>query len=365
MAPRLEVERLTKRFGAVVALDDVSLSVAPGESVVVLGPSGCGKTTLLRLIAGLESPTAGDLRIDGRSAEPLAPHERHVGFVFQDPALYPHLTVFENLAFGLRLRRGARADIERQVTSAAEWLGLTELLARRPAELSGGERQRVAIGRAVVREPALLLLDEPLTHLDAPLRASLRDELRRLQRRLGLAMLYVTHDQEDALVCADRLVILNRGRVQQSDVPRVVYDRPANRFVAEFFGTTRINFIEARFAPSELGGQVVLGERRWPLPPVCAPSLGAEAPVLLGVRPEDVRATEPTDPAARLVGRPVAWQDRGRKSLVTIETGTATWRVFSSREDSSPATDLVGLTWQWECCHWFDVGGPGQALPRK
>src|SRR5262245_34433799 len=242
--------------GGVEALRDLTLTVADGELVVLVGPSGCGKTTTLRLIAGLETPTRGTLRIGGRVVNDLPPRERDVAMVFQRPALYPHLSVRDNLAFGLRMRRGGfpllgwnrRADevVRDRVARAARMLELDDVLDRLPGQLSGGQQQRVALGRAVVREPAAFLLDEPLSNLDARLRTEMRRELHLLHRRLRATMIYVTHDQTGALPPGDRLVVLHRGVAQQADAPLAVYERPANRFVAGFIGWPPMNFMDGQ-----------------------------------------------------------------------------------------------------------------------
>ena len=239
-------EGVRKDFGATTVVHDFDLQLADGELVVLVGGSGSGKSTTLRMLAGLEEVSAGVIRIGDRDVTSLAPRDRDVAMVFQDYALYPHLTARENIALGLRLRKVAPAEIQRRVSWAADVLGLGALMDRRPKQLSGGQRQRVAMGRAMVREPAVFLFDEPLSNLDAQLRGQMRGEIARLQRRLGTTTLYVTHDQVEAMTLADRLVILDAGRVQQIGAPLEVYQRPANRFVAGFIGTPPMNFVEGR-----------------------------------------------------------------------------------------------------------------------
>ena len=245
---RVELEQLTKVFrgpkGALVsALKGVDLAVDEGEMLVLVGPSGCGKTTLLRLVAGFEEPTAGTVRINGKTMNGISPGKRDVAMVFQSPALYPHLPAYENIAFGLKLRGVTKREREARVNETAEWLGLTECLNRRPMELSGGERQRVALGRAIVRRPKVILLDEPLSNLDVPLRTRMRLDLARLQQRLGITMIYVTHDQTEALALGSRLSVMRSGAIQQAGRAREVYGTPLNRFVAEFLGTPPMNFL--------------------------------------------------------------------------------------------------------------------------
>jgi multiple sugar transport system ATP-binding protein len=232
----------------IVALDAVDLTIPEGERMVVLGPSGSGKTTLLRLIAGLETPDTGTISIGGRDMDGVPPHRRDVAMVFQNPALYPHLSVFENLVFGLKARRIAPDERRRRVHAVAGMLGLERLLDRRPAELSGGESQRVALGRAVAREPRVLLLDEPFGNLDDPLRAALRGELVELHRRFGSTVVHVTHDQSEALSLGQRLAVLHQGRLMQVDTPREIYDRPAHRFVASFIGSPGMNILPCEVA---------------------------------------------------------------------------------------------------------------------
>jgi len=257
-------EGVRKDFGPTTVVHDFDLQVADGELVVLVGGSGSGKSTTLRMLAGLEDVSAGVVRIGGRDVTALPPRDRDVAMVFQDYALYPHLTARDNIALGLRLRKIPPAEIDRRVGWAADVLGLGALMDRKPKQLSGGQRQRVAMGRAMVREPAVFLFDEPLSNLDAQLRGQMRGEIARLQRRLGTTTLYVTHDQVEAMTLADRLVILDGGRVQQIGAPLQVYQRPANRFVAGFIGTPPMNFIEGALGP------IAAGVGAW------------------GIRPEDV-----------------------------------------------------------------------------
>jgi ABC-type sugar transport system ATPase subunit len=246
----IELTNLSKSFGrGVPALHPLDLSIPAGELLVVLGPSGSGKTTLLRLIAGLELPTSGSVLLGDVDATILPAHRRDVAMVFQHPALYPHLSVFDNIGFGLRARGVPRSQLRSEVKTIAGILELDQLLGRRPAELSGGERQRVAIGRALVRRPRVVLLDEPFSNLDAPLRAGLREQVVDLQRRFGTTLIHVTHDQAEALVMGHRLAVFDGGRLQQTGVPRAIYERPANRFVATFVGSPPINIVPCQIEP--------------------------------------------------------------------------------------------------------------------
>jgi multiple sugar transport system ATP-binding protein len=275
------------------AVDRVSLEIGDGEFMVLVGPSGCGKSTLLRLVAGIEEPTAGCVHIGEREVTRLAPRKRDIAMVFQNYALYPHLTVRGNLGFGLRLRRVDKAAREHRVTEVAEVLGLTELLDRRPGALSGGQRQRVAMGRAIVREPAAFLMDEPLSNLDAKLRVSMRAQLTKLHERLGVTTVYVTHDQVEAMTLGTRVAVLRDGLLQQCDSPQELFHRPANLFVAAFIGSPAMNLVEADVDGDEVG----FGGHRLALP-AGSPLRGRRDRVILGVRPTDFEAAGPaTDPA--------------------------------------------------------------------
>jgi ABC-type sugar transport system ATPase subunit len=284
----LTIDKLEKRFGDRVAVSIDSLSVSQGEFFAFVGPSGCGKSTTLNLIAGLEEPTSGSIRLRERLLNDLPPRERDVAFVFQSYALYPHRTVLQNIAFPLQVAHVPRARIEQRVREVAGILGIESLLEKRPAQLSGGERQRVALGRAMVRQPQLFLFDEPLSNLDAPLRAQMRKELKRLHQRMGTTFLYVTHDQEEALSLADRIAVMRNGRIQQCAQPRELYDSPANRFVASFFGSPPMNFIEATIDPSGDGHQLRVRNRQLALPDGMKLPSGTES-VTLGIRPEHLR----------------------------------------------------------------------------
>jgi multiple sugar transport system ATP-binding protein len=277
---------VSKQFGSVIAVDDLNLEVADGEFLVLVGPSGCGKTTALRIIAGLEDPSTGQVYVGDRDVTDVAPKDRDIAMVFQDYALYPHMSVHDNLAFSLQMRRVARPEVTRRVTSVAELLGLGDLLPRKPGQLSGGQRQRVALGRAIIREPQVFLMDEPLSNLDAKLRVSMRAELSRLHRRLEATIIFVTHDQVEAMTMARRIAVLHEGRLQQVDSPQNLYDRPSNLFVAGFIGSPAINALPARYEDGAFvadGFRIPVGERS--AAAVAAPAEG----LVLGVRPEDMR----------------------------------------------------------------------------
>jgi multiple sugar transport system ATP-binding protein len=288
----IRLDAVRKEFrGGVRAVDDVSLEIADGEFMVLVGPSGCGKSTLLRLIAGLEEASGGTISIGGRDVTDAAPRARDIAMVFQSYALYPHMTVRQNLGYGLKVRKTPKADAARRVAEVAKVLRLEELLDRRPGQLSGGQRQRVAMGRAVVREPAAFLMDEPLSNLDAKLRVSMRAELASLHARLGATTVYVTHDQVEAMTLGQRVAVMRDGRIQQVDTPQALYRRPQNLFVAAFIGSPAMNLVEATVD----GGRVAFGGNRIPLD-AAAPPL-TEGPVILGIRPESFEDATFADPA--------------------------------------------------------------------
>ncbi|HEY3766624.1 MAG TPA: sn-glycerol-3-phosphate ABC transporter ATP-binding protein UgpC [Gaiellales bacterium] len=278
---RIVLQEVTKRFKDVRAVDGVSMEIADGEFMVLVGPSGCGKTTLLRIIAGLEELTDGEVIIGDRIVTDLAPKHRDIAMVFQNYALYPHMTVAQNIAIGLKLRKRPKADVEQRVAEAARVLGLEPLLARKPSELSGGQRQRVAMGRAMVREPQAFLMDEPLSNLDAKLRVQMRAELARLRDQLGTTTVYVTHDQVEAMTLGDRVAVMKDGVVQQLDTPHNLYAHPANMFVAAFIGSPSMNLFEA----SVVGEQIVFGGHRLPLSG--GRLHGHSGTVVVGIRPSD------------------------------------------------------------------------------
>jgi multiple sugar transport system ATP-binding protein len=287
----VRLDRVTKRFpgAATAAVEGISLTVSDGEFMVLLGPSGCGKSTTLRMVAGLESMTSGTIEIDGRVVNDVAARDRDIAMVFQSYALYPHMTVYDNLAFGLRRRGIPRAEIERRVREAARVLGLSELLTRKPYALSGGQRQRVAVGRAIVRDPKVFLFDEPLSNLDASLRVTTRNELIKLHQRLRATMIYVTHDQIEAMTMGHRICIMNQGRVVQIGRPLDVYLNPANTFVARFLGNPAMNLIPATVAAADGDVTVRLAGLRVPVAPASRAGLYRHngRTVLLGIRPED------------------------------------------------------------------------------
>ncbi|HWX09334.1 MAG TPA: sn-glycerol-3-phosphate ABC transporter ATP-binding protein UgpC [Gaiellaceae bacterium] len=286
------LEHMRKEFaGGVTAVDDVSLEIASGEFLVLVGPSGCGKSTLLRMIAGLEEVTDGSISIGDRDVTDLPPRQRDIAMVFQTYALYPHMTVRENLGYGLKVRKTPKGDVGKRVDEVAEMLGLEKLLGRRPAALSGGQRQRVAMGRAIVREPKAFLMDEPLSNLDAKLRVSMRAQLSSLHVRLGTTTIYVTHDQVEAMTLGERVAVMRDGRILQVDTPQELYNRPLNLYVAAFIGSPAMNLVEASLAD----GAVEFGGLKIPLP-ASNRLAGAPSRVVVGIRPEAFEDAALADP---------------------------------------------------------------------
>ena len=288
----VRLSTLSKRFGQTEAVKSVDLEVKDHEFLVLVGPSGCGKTTVLRMIAGLEEPSSGDIYIGDRRVNDLSPKERDIAMVFQNYALYPHMSVEDNMAFSLRLSKLPRDEISRRIDEAAQMLGIGELLDRRPGQLSGGQRQRVALGRAVVREPAVFLMDEPLSNLDAKLRIQTRAELIKLHRRLAITTVYVTHDQIEAMTMGDRIAVMRHGEVQQCDTPQQIFDHPTNRFVAGFIGSPAMNFIDAQLVAAD-GAMLVEAEGlQVRLPDDMARTEGVAEregePIVFGIRPTDL-----------------------------------------------------------------------------
>jgi multiple sugar transport system ATP-binding protein len=321
---QIELVHLSKVYGNdVTAVRDLNLAVAEGEFMVLVGPSGCGKTTALRMIAGLEEITSGEIRIGGKVVNDLAPRDRDIAMVFQNYALYPHKSVYENLAFGLRMRKVPKAEQKQRVEEIARILGLGDMLQRRPAQLSGGQRQRVAMGRAIVREPKAFLMDEPLSNLDAKLRVQMRAEIARIQQALKVTTVYVTHDQVEAMTMGHRVAVMRDGELQQVDTPQRLYDAPANLFVASFVGSPPMNLFEA--VVERDNGRLVckVGDTELELPADVdaeRPSLAKYAGrrVAVGIRPEDVREASGWD-GARLRGRILLVESLGSEQLVHIE----------------------------------------------
>jgi ABC-type sugar transport system ATPase subunit len=329
----------------------LDLEIPAGAMVVLVGPSGCGKSTTLRMVAGLEEPTSGTIRIAGRDVTELPPAERDIAMVFQSYALYPHMTVFENMAFGLRIGKLPDAEITRRVEAAAANLGLTEFLARRPKALSGGQRQRVAIGRAVVRQPKVFLFDEPLSNLDAKLRGDMRREIARIHRESKATAMYVTHDQIEAMTLADRIVVLKDGVVQQIGTPVEIYERPANRFVAGFFGTPTMNFLAAK-----LGDRVARGpgfEIPLPQAPALRPAAAASDGIVVGIRPERLSLARRGD-AIALAGEVAMREMLGAEVVLHVESAAGPLTVRADAGASPRPGDTVQVWLDPQSIHLFD-----------
>jgi multiple sugar transport system ATP-binding protein len=352
----LVLDSVGKRYGAVEVIQSLSLQVQAGEFLVFLGPSGCGKTSLLRMVAGLESVSSGRILIQGEDVTHRAPGQRNLAMVFQHYALYPHMTVRENLAFGLQNVGLARDAIDRRIAEAARMLELDTLLARKPEQLSGGQRQRVAIGRAVVKEPGLFLFDEPLSNLDAALRGRTRIELAGLHRRLGATMVFVTHDQLEAMTLATRIVVMNKGAIEQVDTPAAIYSRPATRFVAGFIGTPAMNFVPARitaaagdFANVQLADGTPLQTR---VPTV---GLDLQGSLELGVRPEHLQLTD--DKHAALRGTVELVEFLGERTLAHVKLADGTVLTTTAGAVQPRLGDAVNVALDLREAHLFDAAG--------
>jgi sn-glycerol 3-phosphate transport system ATP-binding protein len=334
----VRLEGITKSWGQEPAVDRVSFTAEAGSLVVLLGPSGCGKSTTLRLIAGLEAPDSGMIEIAGRDVTREPPARRGTAMVFQSYALFPHLTVAENIVFGLRVRRVQKEEREQRLKRAAEVLGLEGLLSRKPSQLSGGQQQRVALGRAIVAQTPVCLMDEPLSNLDAQLRAEMRREIRALQRRLGITMLYVTHDQVEAMTMADRVILMRAGRIEQNGSPASLYERPETIFTARFIGSPPMNVIPAAL----LQGQTALT--------ASAPKGRSLTLLALGVRPETVRIGQTGLPATV-----VAAEYLGADTQVETRVGKETLIVRVGGRVAAGPGDTLNLTWPSADAHWFDL----------
>jgi len=346
----VELVDVEKRFGAFTALQRLNLTIADGEFLVLLGPSGCGKTTTMRMVAGLEEPTGGDILIGGNRINDALPKDRDVAMVFQNYGLYPHMTVAQNIGYPLKVRGVGGTEREGRIRQAAEKVELGPLLHRKPRELSGGQRQRVALARAIVRTPQVFLMDEPLSNLDAKLRVTMRAEIKHLQHELGVTTIYVTHDQIEAMTLAHRVAVMNGGRIQQLDTPEAIYDRPANLFVAGFIGSPPMNLIHGEMVGDRF--QTVGVALR------CPPS-GARGKVVLGVRPEDVSVAEAGQ--GHVQGTVYAVELTGEAILVTTTVGTERLIARAPRTWRGGVGAPIGLTVDTTRLHLFDEA-TGQRL---
>lgn len=361
----VELKGVTKRFGddGPVVVEDFNLVTKDGEFVVLVGPSGCGKTTTMRMIAGLEQNTGGEIRIEGTDVSGMAPKDRDIAMVFQSYALYPHMTVFGNMAFSLKLKKYSKADIKQRVEDAARVLGIEHLLDRKPRALSGGQRQRVALGRAIVRQPRVFLMDEPLSNLDAKLRVDMRAEIVKLHRKLGVTTFYVTHDQTEAMTMGQRIAVLRDGKIQQLDTPNNLYERPANRFVAGFIGTPSMNFMRA-CVPNE--GTALIGEGfRLATPARFGDALEQTRgrDVWVGIRPEHLHlhAGDASGLESALQGSVEVVEPLGAVTMIQVRVGD---NVLTAQIDSHEKVDMgddVVLTCAADKLYLFDAGSE-QAL---
>ncbi len=349
---------LNKKYDEVHAVKNVNLEIRDREFVVLVGPSGCGKTTTLRMVAGLEEISSGEISIDGRVVNDLAPMDRDIAMVFQNYALYPHMSVYDNMAFGLRMRKLDKPEIEQRVRRSAEILGIHALLERKPRQLSGGQRQRVALGRAIVRNPRVFLFDEPLSNLDAALRVQMRAELKRLHNRLETTAIYVTHDQVEAMTLGDRVVVMKDGVVQQEGEPLELYGRPVNRFVASFIGSPAMNFVEVAIMPANGGLWADATGLRIKIPSRKQAALQRHAGrrVVLGVRPEALRVASGADPAEYAFDTAVeVVEPLGNEILLDVRAGP---HAMVARVDPSTRLKVhesVRLAFDPERLHFFDT----------
>lgn len=346
----IEFRNVSKRYGETSAVEDLSLTINDGEFIVLLGPSGCGKTTTLRMLAGLESVSAGDIFIGSERVNDVPTQHRDLAMVFQSYALYPHMTIAENIGYPLRVRKVEKAQRAERVSRVAALLEIEALLERKPRQLSGGERQRVALARAIIREPRAYLMDEPLSNLDARLRVQMRGELKRLQHRLGTTTIYVTHDQAEAMTLASRVAVMNRGRLQQFDAPMALYNRPANRFVAEFVGSPSMNFIEGEIADS----MFVADSLKMKLTPAQVNRLSGKRRVIMGIRPEHVQVSKEPQEQALEAGVYVT-ELMGNETFVFLSLARKRLIARAPADFRADFEDKVWLRLVSEKAHFFDA----------
>ena len=352
--PDLELRGIAKKFGKVKALEDISLQVNHGEFAILLGPSGCGKSTLLRIIAGLEPQTQGEVLIEGKKVDDRSPRERDIAMVFQNYALYPHLEVHENLAFGLKMRKESREVIEARIQEAAQLLDIGDLLNRKPRELSGGQRQRVAMGRAIVRKPKLFLFDEPLSNLDARLRALMRVELKKLHQRLGTTMIYVTHDQTEAMTLGQKIVVMNQGRIQQVDTADRIYSAPSSPFVAGFIGSPSMNLLHGVLEKKGGVWFFQCGQLVFSLPPPKGPlSIHRSEQTVLGIRPEDIQLGKAMHTGTSLQGEIELVENLGSDRLIHVVAGNQRLVVRAPRSNPYNPRDTITLHLPYPHLHLF------------
>ena len=370
---KIDLESVTKRFGEFVAVQDFSMNIRDGEFVVLVGPSGCGKTTTLRMIAGLEDISSGTIYIDGERVNDMAPKDRDVAMVFQSYALYPHMSVFDNMAFSLKLRRFAepsgegtvrwqrlpRVEVDRRVRVAAKQLGIEDQLSKKPAQLSGGQRQRVALGRAIVRSPKAFLFDEPLSNLDAKLRVAMRAELAKLHQTLGSTMVYVTHDQAEAMTLGDRVVVMDKAVIQQVDEPQTLYDHPRNQFVAGFIGSPAMNFLDASVVAQDGGMFLDFGPFRLRVPEDLSshvrPHTGKT--FVFGIRPEDIYDrlfAQMMRPGSTVTARVEVKEPMGADLFLYLKAGELTIHARMGPSTKAEVGDTLDLYFDMGKMHLFE-----------
>lgn len=353
----LKLKNLNKTFGDVVAVNNVSFDVKDKEFVVLLGPSGCGKTTTLRCIAGLETPDSGEIYIGDTLVNDFAPKDRDVAMVFQSYALYPHMTVFDNMAFPLKMRKVPEVEREKMVKQTARLLRITSLLDRRPSQLSGGEAQRVALGRAIVRDPRVFLMDEPLSNLDAKLRIYMRAELKRLQKDLGVTTVYVTHDQVEAMSMSDTIVIMNQGELQQMGNAQEIFDHPANLFVAGFIGSPPMNLVDCTFIKKDDSYLLDAGSFEFSIPGGFSRAIKEKATsseLILGIRPEDIHINDARSPRTFIKGEVYLVEPLGSEIIVDLQLGDNLLKVKTSSSFVSPSNKKVWIGFSMEKIRLFD-----------
>ncbi len=355
----IRLENVSKQFGKVVAVDNLNLEIKDGEFIALLGPSGCGKTTTLLMIAGIYKPTTGKIYFDDQVVNDIPPKDRNIGMVFQSYALYPHMSVFDNIAFPLKLQRRPKNEIRERVVEVAKILGIEELLDRKPSQLSGGQQQRVALARALVKEPQVFLMDEPLSNLDAKLRIQMRAELKRIQRELGVTTIYVTHDQLEAMTMADRIAVMNRGVLQQYASPEELYNKPANIFVASFIGSVPINFLEGELIKSN--GTLKVETEYLPLDIMRKFQDGVDSlpygeKVVIGIRPEHVLIGE-----GPYTGKVIIIEPLGRDAIVHIDVNGYVIRALTSEFHDIKEGDVVKFDFDYSSIHIFN-GKSGELL---
>jgi ABC-type sugar transport system ATPase subunit len=345
------LENLTKKFGTVVGVENINLEIMDGEFVAFLGPSGCGKTTTLLMLAGIYKPTSGIMRFGERIVNQVPPKDRNIGMVFQSYALYPHMTVFGNMAYPLKLKKVPKSEQEDRVRQVADVMGIGNLLDRRPGQLSGGQQQRVALGRALVKKPALLLFDEPLSNLDARLRLTMRGEIKHLQKDLGITSIYVTHDQVEAITMADRVAVMHMGHLEAFDTPGALYDRPSTLFVASFIGNPPMNFVDVEVSASN--GEFIAQTENFSLKiPAKRGEKAAALPGkgIMGIRAEDITIS----PDGELSGEVYVVEPMGREDLIDVRVGENRFMVLAAADPHHKLGDQVKLRFNTERTQFFD-----------